>query len=425
MNDYGGFLFIIDEPQRAQVIKERIEIDSVFTDTLSAPDWKARKSEIFLISLAEGYIHFAALAHRGKHVATEKYHIEFSNIVQFGPPVSINEIQEGLRPRIKQYFMRSSSGIGGSIPPATWHDLIGVIKQLRPNAAQDLDRLEELRSISPDYFSKPGFEIVAHERDVVNIALRISGLNPKEITKWLPVEESTAPFLRGLGSVKLNEDQMIANDAQVFGDWERIMECQVGTVEFGHGTERLTIMNVNRHSIEHTFGVDLLYYFHKHRSYVMVQYKRMRKDGNENEYGYRPRGETYEDELIRMRSFAESLNSNQVHVSPSDYRFHPGMFYFKICPAEIFEPTSTEMIRGMYLPLDYWILLMDSQNILGPKRGKRITFNNVEKHFSNTLFIDLVQAGWVGSQVTDHVLITEVIQASLEGRNSVILASYM
>jgi len=423
MDNYGGFLLLIDEMQRAKAISDDIERYGTFTDTMSAPDWKISQVDISLVSLGEESIHFAALVHRGRNVATRKFQIRFSNIIHFEPSVPLSEIEKKFRPQIKTHFIRSSSGIGGNVPPATWDDLIQIIKQLRPRNTQDLDRLENLRRFKPEDFAEPGFEIIAHERDAINIALRISGFNHIAITEWLPTEGYIAPFLTGLRSAKLIEDQMINHDAQVFGNWKKIMEFQVGANVFINGTERLTILNVNRHPIEHTLGVDLLYYFHKHKSYVMVQYKRMIKEGKENEYGYRPIGKSYQDELCKMLSFAEILDNTQHQISPSEYRFHSGMFYFKLCPADIFEPTSTEMIRGMYLPLDYWAILVDSPSILGSKGGKRITFNNVERYFNNTIFIELVESGWIGSQITDNGFITEVIQAALENKRSVILAS--
>jgi hypothetical protein len=163
---------------------------------------------------------------------------------------------------------------------------------MRPNIAESLDRLDDLRRLSPELFRKPGYEVLAEERDAVNLALRMSGFDQNELLDWVPpAGERLAPFLQDLQRARISEDQMIAHDAEVFGDWERLKRYQVGATVFRKGPERLTVMNINRHSIEHTLGVDLFYYQHRYDSYVMVQYKRMVKDNGAAIY--RPTDKSY------------------------------------------------------------------------------------------------------------------------------------
>jgi hypothetical protein len=120
----------------------------------------------------------------------------------------------------------------------------------------------------------------------------------------------------------------------------------------------------------------------------------------------------------------ETLFTNEPSQAPLyNFRMHRGPFYFKLCPAEINDITSTDMIHGMYVPLDYWNLLVDSDSIVGPQGGRRITFENVGRYFNNTIFIELVQAGWFGSRVSQTNIITDIISRSLENNKSVILAS--
>jgi predicted DNA-binding transcriptional regulator len=52
-----------------------------------------------------------------------------------------------------------------------------------------------------------------------------------------------------------------------------------------------------------------------------------------------------------------------------------------------------------------------------------MTFENVDRYFNNTLFIDLVQNGWVGSPIKDSKIITEIIRQAMESGRSVILSS--
>lgn len=40
MSEYSGFLFIMDEAERASKIERYIQTEKSFTDTISAPDWR-------------------------------------------------------------------------------------------------------------------------------------------------------------------------------------------------------------------------------------------------------------------------------------------------------------------------------------------------------------------------------------------------
>lgn len=422
MTEYGGYLFFIDEQERALLMNEYIERYGTFTDTISAPDWRTKTAEIFLLSLGWGEIHYAALVRRGARVATQKRGIRFTNLVEFDPPILLDEIQKRLDPRIEHHFIRASSGLGSRVPPKTWQGLWEAIKEIRPSSARDLDRLERLRQ-PQRVLTGMGTEIVAQERDATNLALRIAGFDHSEILEWQLPEQELAPFLQGLPGVNLREDPMIAHDAQVFGDWSLLKKHQVGSAVFHKDGERLTIMNVNRTNVETTLGVDLLYFHHRYQSYVMVQYKRMRRE--DHNLGYRPIDEAYKYELQAMQEFERSFSKGIGHqeLTLDGYRLCPGFFYFKLCPADILDPTSPEMIKGMYIPLDYWEVLIESPDITGRSGGKRITYDNVGRYFNNTLFILLVQSGWIGSRSHDTAIISEVIRAAIAGDRSLILAA--
>jgi hypothetical protein len=426
MSTYSGYIFVIDEERRASRIESYISAAGTFTDTISVPDLQTKRAEIFFISLGGHSIRYAALAHRGKTVATEKRQIRFTNFVEFSPPVPFRQVQELLNTRLQAYFIRASSGIGARVTPKTWEDMVAVIKHLRPQSAEGLERLEKLREIGPSLFSKPGAEVLAEERDAVNLALRMSGFDHREILNWSPSdEEELPPFLQGLPKENLIEDQMVAHDAEVFGDWERLKRYKVGFAVFRKRTARLTIMNVNRHKIERTLGVDLLYYHDSYKSYVMVQYKRMLKNKDEGEAVYRLGDKSYHDELRRMQEFEGLLMKAKPHLlfDLNDYRLHSGTAYFKLCPAEVIDLTSTDMIKGMYIPLDYWELLLKSPKTVGPKGGKQLTFDNVERYFNNTLFVELVQAGWIGSKLMQTAALTDLVRSAIKNNKSVILAS--
>ena len=205
---------------------------------------------------------------------------------------------------------------------------------------------------------------------------RISGFTNYDIPSW-DQESDTAPFLMGYDNIVLREDPMVIHDSQVFGDWKKISKFVVGAAEFVKDEHKLTIMNVNRHKIEETLGVDLLMYHHTYKSYVLIQYKRMIKDGES--LSYRPVDISYSAEIRRMENFQRQSKTDS---KPNDYRLNDDFFYFKLCPADIKDPLSTTMIPGMYIPLSYWNVLLFSDSTLGEKGGRKFSYSNVKRYIN-------------------------------------------
>ena len=75
-----------------------------------------------------------------------------------------------------------------------------------------------------------------------------------------------------------------------------------GVTVFEESGNQLTVINVNRTDVEHALGVDLVYYSHRFASFVLVQYKRMRRESGQNVY----RRPSLKHELERMRALPVS-----------------------------------------------------------------------------------------------------------------------
>jgi len=155
----------------------------------------------------------------------------------------------------------------------------------------------------------------------------------------------------------------------------------------------------------------------------MIQYKRLIQADEEGKLCYRPTDKSYKEEIERMKDFEKLFSRDKSISDLSAYRLHQDPFYFKLCPAGIFDPTSIDMIHGMYIPLDYWQVLLNSPSILGKRGGKILTFDNVERYINNTFFINLVYEGWIGSKAIRTDVLSDIIQTSLEKNKAVILAA--
>lgn len=123
MAETTGFIVVVNEPERADRLAENIAEFGRFSDAFSAPDWRAKQSELVLVSLDGNAVMAVGLAMRRQYVATQKYRIDFANLVLVEPPLAISELENALSPRLRSHFVRSSSGGGGRIPSATWAEV--------------------------------------------------------------------------------------------------------------------------------------------------------------------------------------------------------------------------------------------------------------------------------------------------------------
>lgn len=405
-------------------ILDSISSKKNFTAVVNAPRLRRKDISICFLSFSEGEISHAALVERDKKVVTAQYKYKFFEVIELAL-ISFDAIQANIEEEFKSYFAQITQGAEGYFSYKEWKALWNAIIEARNDNIPNLQILDlELLLHTQSDISHIGFDVMAQEKDAVGLAVDIFGLDrSKVLSPQMFDTNQPAPFLSTLESTTLIEDTMINHDATIFGDdWNKIEQFQVGASVFQkRNGERLTVMNVNRTSVEHTLGVDLLYYHHRYHSFVMVQYKRMVKESN-SEAGYRPIGENIKEEFERMRHFEDKTQERLNHCKTEAYRLHKGTFYFKLCPAVNFNPCSTELIQGMYLPLDYWEILLNSPQVIGKRGGTRITKDNIGRYINNTGFVELVQSGWIGSNSNREETLSFVINGALQGDQSLILA---
>ena len=76
----------------------------------------------------------------------------------------------------------------------------------------------------------------------------------------------------------------------------------------------------------------------------------------------------------------------------------------------------------MYLPLDYWKLLELHPGIKGPRSGRRVTYENVDRYFDNSSFTTIVAKAWVGTTPSQSAVLKEAIRQTLETGKAVAIA---
>ena len=111
--------------------------------------------------------------------------------------------------------------------------------------------------------------------------------------------------LGAINGISLMEDRVIENDVQFVSEWERIAAHVTGENIFIKDNQVLSVANVNRHAVEQTLGVDVVYYQHEYRSFVLVQYKKLRR-GEDKILRYRP-DTSFDIEIQKMVDFRQLL----------------------------------------------------------------------------------------------------------------------
>lgn len=418
-----GFILLLDEPQRSDDLRSLIEDNRPFSDALSLPDFKIHNKAVALLSLGSGCIDFAALAVCGRRIATKKFHVTFSEYLDLRA-LPIEEIEKEFQPGLSAHFVRAFSGHGRTLPPETLNQVLAAIKRLRPSIAGQVDYLLRIASSSPEKWSSNSAAVLAEERDALQLARRVFGEDTlQEPLRWRGSPSAGLPsFLEGLEqSVVVREDTLVNHDANVFGAWNLARRHQVGSVEFERHGNRLTVMTANRTPLEETLGVDLIYYNHQYDSFVLVQYKRLQR-----EYGrltYRPRGESYRRELATMRRLRQALPAPCEPPLFKEFRLCWQPFFFKLCAVEGFDPNRQDLIQGMYFPLDFWETLLESDSITGPRGGKFLNYDNAGRWINNTLFVSLLQDGWIGSATRCSEALKDVVQETLRTGRSLMFAA--
>ena len=407
-----GVLYILDAD--SEWVDERADYRDAFTDTVPR-EWKLSQLELCLLSPYGESISHVCLISRSEMVATLKRRVRFTDIVALDDPIAFDTIEGELRHLYRNVEARRS--YGGTIPPRTWDALLATIKRLRPDDAAEIERLEQLVREPRPVFRGRGGEILALEKDALGLALMAAEIDRSPLLTWREQRQPVS-FLRGLTLRAPIEDRLIDYDASVFGDWDLVARDATGVTVFEESGNQLTVINVNRTDVEHALGVDLVYYSHRFSSFVLVQYKRMRRESGQSVY--RP-DRSLEAELERMRALPVSRKPSD---DPGQYRLHPGSCYLKLCPDGDFRPREGELIRGMYLPIDFWDELIAAETLLGGRRGVAVTFENAERHLNSSLFAALVRDGWIGSRVESTDLLQLVVEELLEQGHSVTLAEY-
>jgi hypothetical protein len=410
-----AYLFVSDVPEHLELVDGFARFSDVRP---SRPSLSPR--QVVLVSFDGDSIGAIGRMRRGGKAANYKWHVRLDELVVIDEPLPLEELATAATTAIANAVNAARQPLGGQLSDAVADEVLGLLSQLRPELEQDI---EHLRDVSRPERRRPapadGEPIVDYERDAVGLALELGGLSRERkalLSAW--DGRSDEPFLSGVGQFQVLEDRALEHDARVFGDWAAIRTGLVGVTRFEDQGKRMTVINVNRAGIERAIGVDLIYYSQTYDAYVVVQYKRREASTSEERWVFRP-DQQFDAELARMRELA----AVEAEVStPVEYRLDPSCCFLKLCSPTTPDAFTTDLANGVYLPLAYWDALEGSGMLVGPRGGRVLSSATVGRYFSNSLFIDLVKAGWIGSRAMTSDLIGRIIRAGVTGDRDLLLA---
>lgn len=441
MAQSGGIFVFFDELRRAELIEEREEGGYYsFSDAFSVPDWEIKSLQVALISFSERNFDYAALAKKGKKVVTAKSKVEFSDLVSLDS-LPIKSIENKLKSSVKSHFIRSSQGAGSRVPLKTWQNVISIIRELRPEQASEIDRLLSIKEISLYTLRGGASEIILQEREALGIALDIFDISRqlrKEVLgSWAPnLEDVTksagsfegylklppkgrCSFLSGIPKRYIQEESAIQHDLVNWSGMTGVHEA--GYSRFQKGDRSLDVIYANSNALEKTTGVDLIYYNEVYTSFVLVQYKLMKDRLKDGSVIYRPDKQLVK-ELKRMDKFVGRYYQDTNILCHEDYRLCDDGFMLKFVPNNGIQPTSSELIKGMYITRKYMRFLMSDNGPRGKRGGKIVDFKNSPRYLTNTEFSNFVNKGWIGTRGIQSKVLKNLIKQYLETGNAVLVA---
>lgn len=350
----------------------------------------------------------------GSRAGTGLVQLKLHDLEDLTRPYPFAEIESRVPARVRSHLLRYFRR-GGVLPPRSRDAFVAFMAEADLTVADRLSRLERDTS-AVESLQPRAQKNLALQKDTVGVALRIAGIEPQQLVGWRSAGDTARSFLDGLPEARVREDPMILTDFSTIPGFAAIRSATHYAAHTFRGSrdpsDRVTVIMANRLPLEQQTGADLIYFNEKYRSFVMVQYKAMEQEGGEERFRWNA-GDQFTEELARMDSLWREINEAGTGDAPSTFRFSNNPFFLKFCSRVVFNPDSTDMFQGMYVPLDLWHILSRSGQLRGPKGGNALTFANVGRSINNTEFIGLVSKSWIGTSAaqSDYLesLVREVV----------------
>ena len=195
--------------------------------------------------------------------------------------------------------------------------------------------------------------------------------------------------------------------------FEFIRSMPFGAAIFESDDTRLTVVNANRGAAEGQFGADLIYFNETCKSFVLIQYKAMQTTKN-NDAVFRLPNSKLAEQIALMKRTLTALRECTPNGERSGFRMVENPFFLKLCPRLTFNPDDAGLVKGMYIPIDYWHLIETDATLVGPTGGRQVTFDNVGRYLDDTGFIGLMTNAWIGTTSSQSDVLQPLVRKMIQ-----------
>lgn len=240
--------------------------------------------------------------------------------------------------------------------------------------------------------------------DAIHFAISIAKLDNSFKLENVEIKEDAETEL-----IRLSEDNVIIFDTN--NDIQGLSrEIDItGRATYKNESEELIIYTANKNPLEHLLGVDLIYINNIQKNVVMVQYKMLEKE--ENSWIFRDKNNQLHDEVERMNSIKEILKDN----SQNEYRLNSSPFFLRFIKRQ----SSGNNPVSFCISLDHYQQIINQPITLGPRGGKRIGYDEMQKHYIGKSELEgLIRSGYVGTYSQDTDNIHEIIHLISSGQQN-------
>jgi len=336
-------------------------------------------------------------------------------------------ILNGIPTPLRQEFDRASLlGTVGACSDAVWQSLESALRAGWPGLGPLLDWL--IAQADPPVFgNSPADWSWQEQRDATGSLLRIADFPLSALAAWQRPPSEDAPYTAGLipqpvEHSLIDYDVRVAGEAfGMFSEWQQgnTVRCDIHVLHDASG-RRLEVVNVNATPVESRLGTDMLYYHEPTKSFVFVQYKRL--DPNTRSI--------YVDARLRSQldRLEETAKLSTPPAQPSEWRLGNDPCFVKLAywPQSADRRPTHGLAQGMYLPVSYIRLLLDDDCTRGKRAGSTariLGYDQVERHLTETQFIDLVKHGLAGTVGTTREQLHALVKQRVSTGHSVVMAA--
>jgi hypothetical protein len=422
MGMVGGYVATLSA-ERMRVLLECVEDEKCFSEPVK--EFKHSRSVPLVCFIVNNQtITHIALGRRGIWAGTNLRKLSFDKIEKLPEPLAIEEIFSTV-PNKNRYSIKSRFLFGGMLTEKGFNAIIEALRELAPQSSSIIERYSQTRTERIKRLSDETKQNLAYQKQAVITALSIADLKRDSLQEWTPSDKAPISFLEGLPNARLREDPMVISDFMKIPGFKVLATYPYNAAVFESDSERLTVIVANRLPLEKQTGTDLIYFNETFQSFVMVQYKAMEQEEDENgmeDAVFRLPNKNLPDEIARMDELLKILKSCDTNTETIGFRLTENPFFLKLCPRIVFNPDDISLVKGMYFPLDYWKLLENHPGIKGKRGGRSITYRNVGRYFDNTAFITVVARAWVGTTPSQSVILQSIIRQTLETGKAITIA---